>query len=312
MKIAYGISAYKDFKQLNRTVRSLQSSDSEFYVHIDKKVNVENIEPQFSDIPNCHITEERYNIQWGGWNQVKYQLLFLKKMLESKHTPDRIFIITGQDYPLWSNSKIQMYCQKYPDKIWMRGINLTKMTSTSNMKRFLTFPHYFRDIDFHSQRLRHFITGGQRELFLKLFPAIREDYLVIEAQKWDIWQSSGYFSCNREVAKHILDTISKYPQISSYFKHTFVPEEITIPTIIFNSKYKDNAEIFPKPQYEGLSTLASLHEFYYNKAIKIYFGKSDYNKLISSGKMFCRKVETGKSDTLMDMIDSYRNCHEEK
>ena len=310
MKLAYGISAYKDPVHLKRLVSALGADGVEFYVHIDKKVDIGTFRQSLHEYKNCHILEDRYNILWGGWSQVKYQLLFLKEMLMSRNCPDRIFIITGQDYPLWSNKRIRQCAIDFPEKVWMRGINLTQLPSSSHMKRFLSIPHYFRDVDFHNEKLRHYITGGQRELFLKIFPSIRKNYIIVDGQKWDIWQSSGYFSCNREVAQYIIDTMEKNPQIESYFRKTFVPEEITIPTIIFNSKYRDDAEIFQGKQYEGLSTLASLHKFYYSKAIKIYEEK-DCDNLIASGKMFCRKVVTGFSDTLMDKIDTYRTEEKE-
>jgi hypothetical protein len=306
MKIVFGISVYKDPAHLKRLIGSLQGEKRFFCVHIDKKSNL-NFENELNEFPQCHILKTRYSVQWGGWNQVKYQILFLRKMLEiSENKNDRLFIITGQDYPLWSNQQIEQSCYEDPNKIWMRGLNLTQMTSPSHMKRFLTVPHYFRDVNFHSQKMRHYITGGQRELFLRLLPRIRKDYLVIDGNKWNIWQSSGYFSCNREVAEYIINTIEKYPQIESYFKHSFVPEELTIPTIIFNSKYKDYAEVFPRQQYEGLSTLATLHEFYYSGSIKVY-REDDFDHLINSNKMFCRKVETGISEKLLDLIDKRRN-----
>lgn len=305
MKIVFGISVYKDPAHLKRLIGSLQGEKRFFCVHIDKKCYL-NFENELKRIPQCYILNIRYSVQWGGWNQVRYQILFLKKMLEiTEDKNDRLFILTGQDYPLWSNQQIEQSCYEDPNKIWMRGLNLTQMTSPSHMKRFLTVPHYFRDVNFHSQKMRHYITGGQRELFLRLLPRIRKDYLVIDGKKWDVWQSSGYFSCNREVAEYIINTLDIYPQIESYFKHSFVPEEITIPTIIFNSPYKDYAEVFPRPNYEGLSTLATLHEFYYSGAIKVY-KEEDFERLISSGKMFCRKVETGESDKLIELIDNYR------
>ena len=305
MEIAFGISVYKDAHHLKRLIDALQGEDRHFFIHIDEKSDITPFINELHSYRNCEILPTRYSVQWGGWNQVRYQLLFLKEMLIHPTKIDRVFIITGQDYPLWSNQQIKQVSAEQPDKIWMRGVNLTKMPMESHMKRFLRIPHYFRDVNFHSQKLRHYITGGQRELFLRLLPRIRKDYLVIDGNKWDIWQSSGYFSCNREVAEYIINTIEKYPQIESYFKHSFVPEEITIPTIIFNSPYKDYAEVFPRPNYEGLSTLATLHEFYYSGAIKVY-KEEDFERLLSSGKMFCRKVETRESDKLIELIDNYR------
>ena len=37
------------------------------------------------------------------------------------------------------------------------------------------------------------------------------------------------------------------------------------------------------------------------------FTEKDYDAILASGKMFCRKTVTGKSNKLMDMIDEHRN-----
>lgn len=306
MNIAYGISAYKDPTQLRRLVGALQGEHTYFFIHIDKKTDVSPFRQALADIPRCEILSERYRIYWGGWNQVLYQMLFLKKMINHSDNIERLFIITGQDYPIWSNKEIMKKCHENPSKIWMKGLNLTKMEGSSHMKRFLSIPHYWRDAHFHCNTLRHYITGIQRELFLKLMPFLRKPYITVKGKQWDIWQSSGYFSCNREVASYILKTIEQEKGMVRYFKHSFVPEEITIPTIIFNSIYKEYAEVFPNPQYEGLSTLAALHCFYYSQSIKIY-KEEDFEELIKSSKMFCRKVVTGESDVLLQKIDLYRD-----
>jgi len=46
----------------------------------------------------------------------------------------------------------------------------------------------------------------------------------------------------------------------------------------------------------------------YTNGIKI-FTEEDFDMLIKSDKIFCRKTITGKSDRLMDMIDAYRVRH---
>lgn len=305
VKIAFGISAYKDSRQVKRLINALQGDNCVFFVHVDKKANIRDFVSELKDIHNCHILKKRYTVQWGGWHQVKYQFLFLREMVNYPTRIDRLFVLSGQDYPLWNNLQIVDESISQPDRIWMKALNLTQLSEGSYQKRMLSIPHFFRDTNFHSKRIRRLITGGVREFFFRFLPNIRQTHIVVEGNKWDIWKSSGYFSCNFEVAKYILETVDRYPQIQSYFKRCFVPEELTIPTILFNSKYKDYAEVFPKKQYEGLSTLAVLHEFYYSNAIKIYQEK-DFEGLINSRKMFCRKVETGVSDKLMDLIDIHR------
>ena len=55
-------------------------------------------------------------------------------------------------------------------------------------------------------------------------------------------------------------------------------------------------------EYRGLIELSALEEFYYGKSIKVYT-EDDFEYLISTGKFFCRKVETNTSDKLMKLLD---------
>lgn len=45
-----------------------------------------------------------------------------------------------------------------------------------------------------------------------------------------------------------------------------------------------------------------LEEFEYGQEIKVY-NEDDLEYLLSCDKFFCRKVQTGFSDKLMDMLD---------
>ncbi|MEE1093176.1 MAG: beta-1,6-N-acetylglucosaminyltransferase, partial [Prevotella sp.] len=282
-------------------------ADVQFFIHVDKKVDINSFKKEVGKKSNVIWIKERLNVQWGGWNQVRYQMLFLQEAFEKNIEIERLFIITGQDYPLWSNRDIAEACGNSPNKVWMIGQNLTQIEGFSYMKKFLRIPHLWRDVDFKSNRLRRYITGLQRALFLLICPNVRCDYLVVSGKIWDIWQSSGYFSCNKEVGLYILNVLRKEKKIVGYFKYSFVPEEMVIPTIIFNSVYQCEAQIVSDNKYRGLSTLAALHKFIYTKSIKV-FAVEDYKELKKSNKMFIRKVETGISDSLVDRIENDRKC----
>jgi hypothetical protein len=43
----------------------------------------------------------------------------------------------------------------------------------------------------------------------------------------------------------------------------------------------------------------------YGKEIKV-LTEADYDRILASGKMFCRKTVTGRSDKLMEKIDELR------
>lgn len=308
MNIAYCISAYKDESNLFNLVNSLNTDKSFFFIHIDKKVaNIATFKSKFESYKNVYFLNERYFIQWGGWNQVLYQRLFIEKALSFPYKIDRIIILTGQDYPLWKNSEIFNYFKNYPNKIMMKGINLSKLEIKSKMYNLLPIYHWGRDWKIKNYTLWRYITGLIRKV-MTYIPIHKKRYIIVNEKKWDIYQASGYFSINREQAEYIIQYLYD-KSIISYFSSCFVPEELTIPTIIYNSKYKNDAEIFHDNAYRGLSTLASLHVFIYDKSIKV-FTENDFEYLINSKKMFCRKVVTGISDNLIELINIYRKDEE--
>lgn len=301
MNIAYCISAYKDPQQLKRLILALSTNFSFFFIHIDKRIkNIKEFEAIKTDCPHIIFCKQRFFVQWGGWNQVKYQELFLKEALAFPIKIDRILILTGMDYPLWNNNKIYHFFEQNSDIIMMKGINLTQLEKPSAMSKLLCIRHYGRDWPIKSTLLWKIETKLFR-IVATIFPYKRKNYLTINNQQWDIWQASGYFSVNREQAEYIIQTL-RNTTIRKYFKYCFVPEEITIPTIIFNFKYKKNAQALPNRIYQGLSTLAALHIFEYGKAIKIYT-ESDLQTLLQSDKMFARKLCSGYSEKLITLLN---------
>lgn len=306
MNIAYCISAYKDPQQLKKLILALDTDSSFFFVHIDKRVkNISEFEAIKKDCRHLKICKQRFFVQWGGWNQVKYQELFLKEALEFPIRIDRILILTGMDYPLWSNDRIHHYFEQNPEIIMMKGINLTRLQKPSPMSNLLRIKHIGRDWAIKLNLLWKVETKLFR-IIATILPFRRKNFLVINNEQWDIWQASGYFSVNREQAEYILQTL-KESAIIQYFKFCFVPEEMTIPTIIFNSKYKKNAQALPDTIYRGLTTLAALHIFEYGKAIKIYT-ENDFQTITQSGKMFARKLCTGYSEKLIELLNKYLNA----
>ena len=77
-----------------------------------------------------------------------------------------------------------------------------------------------------------------------------------------------------------------------------------IQTIVFNSKFADNAILY-KGNYPGLVGLTPLHYIEYDGEIKTYT-EGDFELLMKSGKMFVRKLKSGISDGLIDMLNKIR------
>lgn len=99
-----------------------------------------------------------------------------------------------------------------------------------------------------------------------------------------------------------------------FLKYIFtvhVPSELCINTIVFNSRFGDNAIRMPKnfslsiPGDLAFERIPPLHYVEYREKINT-LTKSDYDNILKSNKMFFRKTETGISDSLMNQIDVIR------
>lgn len=239
------------------------------------------------------------------------QVLYQRAMLNSafdyekgKQPFDRFVIMTGQDYPLMSNKEIIKAYEEQPNKIYMTGMNLTRR-GTKKIKEKFTVYHLFRDLPFRNPKIKQAFSFSARTL-MRILPVRKCDHISYpNGGIWDVYQASGYMSLPHDVARLVHDNLNENQILMKYFKYSFVPEEYVIPTIIFNSKYKNQATEW-KDSYKGLNRLSALEEFHYGDAIKVYT-ETDFGYLVSCGKMFARKLETGKSDKLMDLLDEYNS-----
>lgn len=72
MRIAFLISAHNDVQHLKRLIEALPHK-AEFFVHIDAETDIKPF-TEAIDNPNVHFVERRYNIMWGSFMQVRYQM----------------------------------------------------------------------------------------------------------------------------------------------------------------------------------------------------------------------------------------------
>lgn len=127
MKIAYLISAYKDAKQFGRMINALRGNNTHFFIHVDAKAEQGHFEAAVPEgmRGHVHFTRKRYWVQWGGFNQVRYQKEMLREALSAGIDFDRIFILTAQDYPLWSNGEIEKELVDNPAKEYIIALNIS-------------------------------------------------------------------------------------------------------------------------------------------------------------------------------------------
>ncbi len=294
MNIAYLISAHTDAPQLKRLIEALHP-DAHYFIHIDQKSNMDEFFPFISG-DNIHFIPARIDVRWGTMLEVHYQMALLRAAVLYPIHFDRIFFLSGMDYPLWSTSQITKYLESQKGKELLQGYCMD--TNLLNDQQ--------RELYSTERPLKQNERWGILLRKAKHFFGIRKPlHFRVKGRRWKLYKGSAWWCVSQELASHLLDYFDHYPAVQKYFVNSFCPAETLIQTIAFNCPQWANRCILTKGPYPGLDALTPLHFIDYNPVIKI-LDESDYTRLIESGKMFCRKVVSGKSDELVALIEAHK------
>lgn len=301
MRLAFLISAHTDPLHLDRLIKSLPE-ESDFFIHVDAKSDLKIFEDRIRD-DRVKFVLPRINVTWGSIKQVEYQMVLIKSALESQNNYDYFVSMSGLDYPVWSNNKITNYFTTNKGKEYIQGICMTNQGKDARL---------YRQYRLLSQKpwamgslgskfrvaLRHIISfaGIVKPLTFKA-----------DGKEYQLYKGSSWWAITPDLAEYALKTWNSNSQYVRYFKTSFGPDETFIQTLAFNSSFADRC-ILTKGNMPDFDNLTPLTYIYYHPIIKI-LNEEDYDTIINSGKMFCRKTITGKSDKLLNLIDKFRELH---
>ena len=305
MKIAYLIMAHTDPVQLNRLIKSLDTDDSVFYIHIDKKVDVklfrDTVEKNDSNIQFVD-NKDRVSVYWGGFSQVKAIFVLIESWLKGNHKDcGRVVLLSGLDYPIVSNTEIRRFFNVHPNREFIKGYNLS-IHPDSFRKAVYTM---FYDIP------NLFILLSLKYLF-KIIPYQRKRQVFFNGKYNDVYNGATWWVLTPQCVEYVYAVYIKEKKLSNYFRYSTCPDEKFIPTIILNSKFRHNAEIIESETSPDLTERTPLHlaGYKYDDEIKKYaiyeYKKEDFSEIITSKKMFFRKATTAKALDLMNLIDDWR------
>lgn len=294
VRIAYLISAYKDAPHLLRLTEALEGDGVDFYVHVDRKVDAR---PFHDLLDGKAVFVHRYWVNWGSWAQVEYQRELLGAAITSGRAYDRVVCLSGQDYPLWSRERIRQHFREHPLTEFIMGQNLTQAPNRSQQIR-IRWYHFFRDLRWHSAWWRNKVIVASR-LLMRLLPIRKPPTAPLLGQQVEVFCGSDYWSLTMDCARHVLHVLTHDRALVRYFRHSFVPSEMCVQTIVFNSSFRQN--VLPHSGQWGLYHHSPLHYLDYGKSIKV-LTLADYAAIRLVDRMFCRKVVTGYSDSLVREI----------
>ena len=299
MNIAYLISAHTDAPQLKRLVEALHS-DAHFFIHIDKKSD---IAPFMSLVQGerVHFLQDRVDVRWGTILEVDYQMALIKAALDEPVVFDRIFFLSGMDYPLWSNEHITQWLEAQGDKEILCGINMDTDVKNPQQRELYQLSRPFFSWGMlgnkGNQRLSILCRKVKRVLGMK-----KPLSFGVESQMWSLYKGSAWWCISEGLASYIYKMYQEKPEIRRYFVDSFGQAETVIQTIAFNSPAWAPKCMRYRGDYPGLAALTPLHFIIYEPVIKV-MDETDLETLRASGRMFTRKLLSGKSDQLVKLLD---------
>ena len=300
MRLAFLISAHTDPHHLKRLIEALPLA-ADFYVHIDLKADIHDFESLIHD-DRVTFIQERYDVMWGSFKQVQFQMALLRAALTSSRKYDYLITMSGLDYPIWSNQRITDFFEENKGKEFISGMLLTEREKTHSVSIYRSYWFLYHYSWPYGTLKSKFRVALRKALYAL---GVRKPlYTMVDGQRYDVCQGPDWWAVTSELAAYMLDFTDHHPSFVSYFKTLFSPNEGIWQTIAYHSPFAKRC-MFRESPYPGLCKLTPLTYVEYPKEVKV-FTEDDYETILNSGKLFCRKTVTGKSDRLMDMIDRIR------
>ncbi len=298
MNIAYLISAHTDAPQLKRLIEALHP-EAHFFIHIDRKSDITPFTTLLQG-DNIHFLAEREDVRWGTIIEVWYQMKLIKSAVEYPVHFDHIFFLSGMDYPLWKPERITGWLEEQGDREILQGLCMTAPEVTPEQTRLYRTARPFYASLPAKWATKLSIAGRRLREALGIHKALT---FKVEGKTWHLYKGSAWWCISEALARHILHVFEHKEEVQRYFTDSFGQAETLIQTIAFNSPEWAEKCILTKGTYPGLAVLTPLHFIDYNPVIQI-MDETDLPRLRQSGKMFCRKVVSGKSDKLVEMLRS--------
>ena len=312
MVVNYLILAHKNPEQFHRLVRKLDSDHVNFFIHIDKTVDILPFKEPLINLKNVFFLEdkERLITPWSDINGCKVLFTLFKKVhVKIKENAYCVFL-SGQDYPLVSNKHIYQYLKLNYGKnfislhevtdIWSKWtIRLERYNfhfSNSNRISKGIFPFSDKRC-FTLSNIKNVIYIAWRVGYRKTLKFLRKPKRMHPKYIKPIG-GSAFWALPIETISELLIYIDEHKEFLDYHKYTHVPDEILFHSIINLLKVPDEIE-----ESTTYTNWISKRE---NMTGPVTFNTAnDLNELLSLSDhfLFARKFDTNLDSFILDELD---------
>lgn len=225
MTFAYLILAHKNPGQLRDLVNTLQDGDNYFFIHIDKKVQIEPFLNQSYFQPGkIFFCRNRVNANWGGFSLVQATMNLIRSVPDNNITPDYVHLISGSDFPIKKNTDIKRFFISNNGQNFLEHFTFpVSHGGWGGMDRI----RFRYNVDTLGQKKAILFAEEQRKLNVNIpFP---EGYKPYGGSQW--WSLTG------KCIDFIIKANSKRNILYEFSKSTYIPDEMFFQTLLMNSPF---------------------------------------------------------------------------
>lgn len=273
--IAYFIMVHRYPEQFKRMFRAIYTPDNHYLVHIDKNSGpalAADVGEFLASYENAEMLPSR-RAMWTGYSLVDIELRGMARLLEMDENWDYFINLSGQDFPLKSQSYIRSFLQDHEDTQFIHHYD-QRTYRPNKMSRIETIHVEAFNRTIHTGIRRKFIAGAT--------PYIGNQ-----------WKIASRRFC--EYACHD----SRADRFKRYYRRTFVADEGFFQTIMLNG-----FELGPIVNDD----LRSIDWIPYDDGIKLrprVFTVLDAQALLSSRNLFGRKFDTTEDAAILDALEHH-------
>ena len=271
--IAYLILVHRYPGQFKRLFRAIYHPANYYLVHVDRRSAVglqTEIQDFLSSFANASLQKSQ-SILWGGYSLVDAELRGIEELLKISSEWEFFINLSGQDFPLKSQTHIQEFLSRNRGNDFIRVVNQSE----------------FRP-DTLSRIENYFIELGNRILHIPIKRLYLRGVIPHIGNQWMI------------LSRKFCEFVCYSPEVESFkrfYRHTFISDEGFFQTVIMNTSYKgiivsDDKRII---DWVPLGTI---------KLRPRDFTSKDAEFLLASQGLFARKFDETVDGGILSILES--------
>lgn len=283
---SFVVTAYKDPDNLYRLVNRLHA-DFNVFIHIDKSSTAlgEDDVRRLEELPGVHAVSV-YDITWGSYKHLLALIDLACEACEWTADGGYLHLISGQDYPVYGNQYIKDFFTGNT-KIYMDYRDLPHMEN--HQKKFFQYKNHLWRFNYWNKAV-HAVRNVDNWV-QRTFGLLNDNIGGI----YDIAQGLVWMSMPKEPMRYVLDYTQNNPKFMHDVYRLQVPEEFVFQTILGASRFKDDID-------PNNLRYSDWHRR--NGSLPAYLDESDYEKVLESGCLFARKIDSKISGNLIRRFEA--------